>query len=91
MDNGLRAPLEDYITHLVFSIPAPPRGIATVNLKLICKNHPFRNLLLKYPPINRLPHANSDFIITLFENLNVDNVLLFFKRVLLDSNVSLTL
>ena len=87
-DTGLRAPLEDYIAQLVFSVPAPPRGIASVNLKLICKNHPFRNLLFKYPPINKLPYTNSDFIITLFDSLSVDNVLLFFKRVLLDSNVN---
>ena len=86
---SLRAPLEDYVAQLVYAIPAPPRGIAQVNLKLISKNHPFRNLLFKYPPINKLPYANNDFIITLFDSLNVDNVLLFFKRVLLDSNVSL--
>lgn len=72
---------------MLYSIPAPPRGITKVNLKLICKNHPFRNLLFMYPPINKLPYTNNDFIITLFDCLNVDNVLLFFKRVLLDSNV----
>jgi len=87
-ERSLKAPLEDYVAQLVYSVPAPPRGIAQVNLKLISKNHPFRNLLFKYPPINKLPYANNDFIITLFDSLNVDNVLLFFKRVLLDSNVS---
>lgn len=35
MDNGLKAPVEDYLAHLVFSIPAPPRGIATVKLSLL--------------------------------------------------------
>ena len=91
-DSGsLKGPLEDYITHLLFTIPAPPRGIAQVNLKLICKNHPFRNLMFKYPPINKLPYANPEFIIALFESLTVDNVLLFFKRVLLDQNVHLRL
>jgi len=58
-----------------------------LNLKLICRNHPYRNLLFKNPPINKLPYSNNDFIITLFDCLNVDNVLLFFKRILLDSNV----
>lgn len=86
---GLRAPLEDYIAHLVYSVPAPPRGKASVDIKLISKNHPYRTLAIKYPPINKLPYANSDFIITLFDSLSVDNVLLFFKRVLLDSNVRL--
>lgn len=43
--------------------------------------------MLYYPPINKLPYTNNDFIITLFDSLNVDNILLFFKRILLDSNV----
>ena len=43
--------------------------------------------MVMYPPINKLPYANYDFINTLFLSLNVDNVLLFFKRILLDSNV----
>jgi hypothetical protein len=84
---AIKAPLEDYIAHFLYSVPCPPRGIASVNIKLVCKFHPYRTLLLKYPPINRLPYANNDFIIELFESLNVDNILLFFKRVLLDSNV----
>lgn len=25
---GLRAPLEDFVAHLVYSVPAPPRGLA---------------------------------------------------------------
>ena len=88
-DSGMKAPLEDYIAYLLFSVPSPPRGIQTVNIKLPCKLSTFRNLMVMYPPINKLPYANYDFINTLFLSLNVDNVLLFFKRILLDSNVSL--
>jgi hypothetical protein len=32
---GLYAPLEDYFAHLVYSVPAPPRGLAKVALKLV--------------------------------------------------------
>lgn len=68
-------------------MPAPPRGIQQVNLKLIGRNA-FNNVTLFYPPINKLPFVDMNCINTLFESLNVDNVLLFFKRILLDSNVS---
>lgn len=32
---GLKAPLENYLAHLVYSVPAPPRGLATVNMHLM--------------------------------------------------------
>jgi hypothetical protein len=35
IDHGLKAPLEDYLTHLVYSVPAPPRGLAKIVLKLL--------------------------------------------------------
>lgn len=87
-NEGLRAPLEDYITALLFELPAPPRGIQQVNLKLANQKATFKNVLLYYPPINKLPFVDNECINALFECLNVDHVLLFFKRILLDSNVS---
>ena len=86
---GLMAPFEDYIARLVYQVPAPPRGIQNVRLKLISKTLPHKDVTVFQPPINRLPYADRNSINTLFECLNVDNVLLFFKRVLLDSNVSI--
>lgn len=85
--DGLAGPLEDYIAGLLYKIPAPPRGIQQVNLKLIGKKNPYKQVTLFYPPINRLPYIDMNCINALFESLNVDNVLLFFKRMLLDSNV----
>ena len=85
---GLKGPLEDYIASLVYQVPAPPRGIQQVNLKLISKRTTYKNLTIFYPPINKLPYVDMNCINTLFECLNVDNILLFFKRILLDSNVN---
>jgi hypothetical protein len=83
---GLKGPLEDYIARLLYQVPAPPRGIQQINLKLICEKNPYRTVTLFYPPINKLPFVDINCINALFESLNVDNVLLFFKRILLDSN-----
>ena len=85
---GLKAPLEDYIAHLVYSVPTPPRGLAKVNVQLVNQEH-VQSVSFTLPPINHLPFTNSEFIRTLFDSLDVDNILLFFKRVLLDSNVRL--
>jgi hypothetical protein len=84
---GLRAPLEDYLTPLLYEIPAPPRGIQKVKLSLLNQMGAFTKVHFFYPPINKLPFVDDECINVLFEALNVDHVLLFFKRVLLDSNV----
>lgn len=87
---GLLAPLEDYIARLVYQVPAPPRGIQNVKLRLISKTLPQKDVTVFYPPINRLPYVDKNCINSLFDSLNVDNILLFFKRILLDSNVILS-
>jgi hypothetical protein len=45
-----------------------------------------KHVTVSYPPINKLPYLDGECINTLFHSLDVDNVLLFFKRILLDSN-----
>ena len=41
---GLMAPFEDYIARLVYQVPAPPRGIQNVRLKLISKTLPHKDV-----------------------------------------------
>jgi DENN (AEX-3) domain len=53
---------------------------------MISKKYSLKQVVVSHPPINRLPYIDSECINTLFHCLDVDNVLLFFKRVLLDSN-----
>jgi hypothetical protein len=49
---GLKAPLQDYLTHLVYSIPAPPRGIAKVKVSLIETKPTPKEVIFSLPPIN---------------------------------------
>jgi hypothetical protein len=37
LKEGIHGPLEDYVTRLLYQVPAPPRGIQQVTLKLSCK------------------------------------------------------
>ena len=37
IDKEIKAPFEDYLTHLIYSIPAPPRGLAKIVLRLLDK------------------------------------------------------
>ena len=85
---GIQGPVEDFIVRLLYQVPAPPRGIQQVTVKLSCKSNPNKDVTVFYPPINKLPYVDISCINTLFECLNIDNTLLFFKRILLDSSVS---
>eukprot|EP00050_Salpingoeca_kvevrii_P010868 m.11020 g.11020 ORF g.11020 m.11020 type:complete len:1832 (-) comp3123_c0_seq1:128-5623(-) len=80
MEHGL---VEQAVARALLQIPAPPLGSSRVVVDLPFGNQPF---VLERPPPLALSTPN-DAVMTLFELLDVDNVLLLFRAVLLGEKI----
>lgn len=96
------ARFEEYVAKLVFQIHMPFPG-CSVNIYLpgleldgvdkeVANSVPpeflkSQKITITEPDKNSLPYVNNDCINTLFKCLDVENVLVVFKRVLMDTNV----
>ncbi|OQR94357.1 hypothetical protein ACHHYP_01447 [Achlya hypogyna] len=76
-------PIERYIANFVCEIPMPPRGRIQVQLTL-----PERTVYVARPPKNQLPLADFSFR-TLFQVLDIPNVLTVMSCLLLEQKVAL--
>lgn len=77
----MMAPMEFYISHLVLSIPTPPRGQLQVNYRLDDLEFVF-----KLPPCNKLPLLDVN-LSYLFKSLNLENILKVFTCLTLEYSV----
>jgi DENN domain-containing protein 5 len=76
-------PIERYIANFVCEVPLPPQGQIDVKFAL-----PDRTLTISRPPRNRLPLAAFSFR-PLFTLLSVDNILVIFSLLLMESKVAI--
>jgi len=82
------ARFEEYIARLLFEVPMPAREFPTPVKLYLPRTETLSEQVLQFqqPQHDKLPYVNPETIKTLFKVLSVDNVLLLFKRVLLDTS-----
>jgi hypothetical protein len=80
---NLPLPLEHYVGHVIFDLPLPPRGYASVGLTL-----GDRHIVIARPPPNELPGQDLP-LRPLFQCLDLGNLLSVFTAVLCESQVAL--
>jgi DENN (AEX-3) domain/dDENN domain len=76
----LTLPMECYIAHLILQIPMPSRGHVTI--RYLLSDYTFS---ISLPPLNKLPVLDLK-LETLFSSLDIDNLLLLFRNILLEKS-----
>lgn len=76
-------PMEAYISYILHDIPLPPRGFASVGFTL-----GDRHIIVSRPPINQLPLLDVP-LETLFQCLDINNILLVFTALLCERRIAL--
>ena len=75
-------PLEKYVSNFCGETPAPPRGVIQVVI-----NVADTTIVLRRPPVNKLPQIGDYCLEILFSRLSVDKVVLIWRLLLLEVKI----